>query len=163
MNMYSFSVLLPFNFTSNQTMEVSPDSSASLFNDTFVVTLQSDVFYNITVHSLNQKWVYEIGKGYIYITIYKLFITYALGPCPLLSSSPSYRVLYYNLSSSGLQTVSVLRCDWEGEVVVMECTQNGDWKSINQQLDMCSKDKEVSLIGNISCSVLDNGLINNNV
>ncbi len=34
-------------------------------------------------------------------------------------------VLYYNLSSSGLQTVSVLRCDWEGEVVVMECTQNG--------------------------------------
>ncbi len=65
MNMYSFSVLLPFNFTSNQTMEVSPDSSLSLINDTFVVTLQSDVFYNITVHSLNQKWVYEIGKGYI--------------------------------------------------------------------------------------------------
>ena len=42
-----------------------------------------------------------------------------------LSSSFSYQVLYYNLSSSGLQTVSVLRCDWEGEVVVMECTQNG--------------------------------------
>ncbi len=91
--------------------------------------------------------------------MYKLFITYALGPCPLLSSSLSYRVLYYNLSSSGLQTVSVLRCDWEGEVVVMD----GDWKSINQQLDMCSKDKEVSLTGNISCSVLNNGLINNNV
>ncbi len=69
-------------------------------------------------------------------------------------------MLYYNLSSSGLQTVSVLRCDWEGEVVVMECTQNGNWKSINQQLDMCSKDKEVSLRGNTFCSVLNNGLFN---
>ncbi len=57
--------------------------------------------------------------------------------CPLLSSSLSYQVLYYNLISSG-QTVSVLKCDWEGEVVVMECTQNGDWKSINQQDGVCN-------------------------
>ncbi len=49
-----------------------------------------------------------------------------------------YRVLYYSLSSSGLQTVSVLGCDWEGEVVVMECTQNGDWKSINQLDGVCA-------------------------
>ncbi len=61
-------------------------------------------------------------------------------------------MLYYNLSSSGLQTVSVLRCDWEGEVVVMECTQNGDWKSINQQDGVCNADSTPQIINNLYSS-----------
>ena len=60
------------------------------------------------------------------------------GSYPFLIPPESSKLLHYNISLDGHQTLTMVRCDWDEEVVIVEC-RNGVWESVNTA-DVCRED-----------------------